>query len=259
MTEITDINDSRIEDYRALRFTPAGHTENKIFVAEGEKLIQKILESDLEIISIFGCKKYLDKYFPIIENKVEKSKVYISEKDLVNRIAGYKLHQGIMAIASQPVNADLNMLSDRIVILNRLINAENIGAIIRNAAAFGFDSLICDEYTCHPYMRRSVRVSMGSIFYEKIRISESIINDIEYLRDRQYKIIAAETGENAQSLYTIGQYDKIALVLGSENNGIDQELLNMSDIICQIPISTVIESINVAASGAIIMSYFNQQ
>ena len=183
MIQITDISDPRIKNFRDLRKIANDNTENKYFVAEGEKVVFKLLNSNLEIISIFSTFEFYLKYSDLINSRInDKSNLLIAEKDLMSQIVGYKIHSGIMALAKEKQSTELKNLDDRIIVLNNIIDTENVGSIIRNCVAFDFNSIIFDNSTSSPYLRRAVRVSIGNIFNIKYNKSLDLKSDLLVLK-----------------------------------------------------------------------------
>lgn len=256
MIEITNIDDQRILLYRNLKFTPQSHIDSNVFIAEGEKTTKKLLESNLEIISFFALSNYYDKYGELIKSKaINDNKKYFANKDLMNKIVGFKMHQGIMAIAKQPLKSCLKEMTSPIVVMNEIINSENVGAIIRNAVAFNISSIIRDSATSSPFLRRAVRVSMGTVFNIKYYCSNNLIETLIELKARHnYKLIAIEINNMAKELLNFKFPEKTAIIFGSEGKGIDESILNICDDILFIPINSNVSSINVAASSAIVFN-----
>ncbi len=255
MIEITDINDPRIRHYRTLRYTPAGHIEEKIFVAESETVVKKLLESRIEIVSVFALPKYYEKYGNLIEQRsLSPENLFTAKKKLMDEIVGFKLHAGIMAIGKQPVDVGFDNLDSPIIALNGIINSENVGAITRNCAAFGINSLIYDKETSSPYLRRAVRVSMGGVFSVKLLSTDCLMDALKNLQDRGYDIISAENSDNSISINEYKFPERCCLVLGSENKGIDNTILEISKQIIEVPITNAVDSLNVAATSAIFMN-----
>jgi tRNA G18 (ribose-2'-O)-methylase SpoU len=260
MIVINDIDDERISFYRSLRYTPKSHIENRVFVAEEEKVVLKLLHSELEVVSIFACSEYIERYIDLIRKKhIPDNQIFTADKALMKKIVGYRLHSGFMAIGRQPDNVETDKLNRPLIILNALANAENVGSIVRNAAAFGFQSIIYDEATVSPYLRRSVRVSMGNVFHLDISYSNSVINTIKELKAKNIKIVAIEICNDSVPLNTFNPVNKnYALIFGSEGKGINQEVLDLADTILHIPISPNVASLNVASSSAIVLKEFSQ-
>jgi tRNA G18 (ribose-2'-O)-methylase SpoU len=255
MIKITDINDERISLYKSLRFTPKEHSDQNVFVAEGEKVVQKLLQSNIEIVSIFALPEFYSSLSELIINqKLSDTILYTADSELMNQIVGYKLHSGIMAIAKQPAMTLPEKMSSPIIILNNIINSENVGAIVRNAAAFNINSIIFDNQTSSPYLRRAVRVSMGTIFNMKYYQSHNIAETIIDLKNSGYTIISVEITNNSIPINDYIFENKIALIFGSESSGIEKSVLDLSDDIIYIPINPDVPSINVAACSAVIFN-----
>ncbi len=260
MIYINDIEDERIAFYRSLRFTPKLHKDNRAFVAEEEKVVVKLLQSDIEIVSIFGTKQYLEQYSDLIASKsISDENIYFADISLMRQIVGYRLHYGFLAIGRQPDDVPLGKLNYPLIIFNALANAENVGSIVRNAAAFGFQSIVYDEASISPYLRRSVRVSMGNVFRLAVHHSNNIIETIKHLKEKDCKIISIEISEDSQALSEFKPMDnRYCFIFGNEGIGISPEVLALSDMIIHIPISPKVPSLNVASSSAVILNHFSQ-
>jgi tRNA G18 (ribose-2'-O)-methylase SpoU len=251
MIIINEINDERIVLYRSLRNTPQSHLNEKVFIAEGDIAVAKLLESNIEICSVFCTDKYYKDNFIRIVERVAADRRYVANKELMDQIVGFRLHKGIMAIALQPKNTSISELKSPIIILNGIVNSENVGAIVRNCIGFCVNSMIVDKKTSSPYLRRAVRCSMGAIFYMDIHFSDDLSLTIQELKSNGYGIFAAENHNDALDLSGFDFPKQYALVFGSEGNGIDDHILDHADKVIKIAISDKIASINVAASSAI--------
>ena len=260
MIEIANINDSRIELYKSLRFTPKSHTDANVFVAEAEKVVLKMLESSIEPVSVFAVPEFYEKYSDLIKSKnFPEENLFSSNKELMNEIVGFRIHSGIMAIGKIPPDTSIIELDSRIIILNGIIDAENVGAIVRNCAAFGYNSIIADERSASPYLRRAVRVSMGNVFEIKVHHSRDIIATIDDLKRNGSQIVAAEICDVSIALEKANFSSKFCLIFGSEGNGIQTDILNICDNIVHIPISNSVSSINVAASSAVFLHHLKSK
>ncbi len=260
MIEITNINDSRIELYKSLRFTPKSHTEANVFVAEAEKVVLKMLESSIEPVSIFAVPEFYSKYPDLIElKKFPEDNLFTANKEFMNEIVGFRIHSGIMAIGKIPSDTPIIELDSKIVVLNGIIDAENVGAIVRNCAAFGFNSIIIDEKSSSPYLRRAVRVSMGNVFEIKVHHSRDIIVTIKELKRNGSQIVVAEICDESIALEKVSFSDKYCLIFGSEGNGIDPKIFDLCHQIVHIPISKNVPSINVAASSAVFLNHLTSK
>ena len=260
MRKVTNINDEAIAPYKTLKKLNNDYVQNKnYFVAEGEKVVLRLLKSAIRINSIFSTLEFLNKHLELIESKVPTNAIYVAEKALMSEIVGYKLHDGVMALAVEPDEADFANFDDRIIAMNAIVDSENVGAIVRNAAAFDMTSVLIDSESSSPYLRRAVRVSLGNIFKCKHHISKDFVLDLQYLRDEYgYSIIAAEISDNSISLKDFDFPSKCVIVFGNEGRGISADVLNICDSIVKIPINPESDSINVAASSAVFFYELNK-
>jgi tRNA G18 (ribose-2'-O)-methylase SpoU len=228
--------------------------ENNIFIAEGEKTFAKLLQSNIDIHSIFALPEYYEQYSQMIESKsVPENSQYTAPREIMQKIVGFRLHAGVMAIGHIPQPLPPDRIETPALIMNGIIDSENVGAIVRNCAAFGVGSIIYDRATSTPWLRRAVRVSMGAVFDMEITMAEQLSDTFNILREKGIEIIAAETCDGSIPLENFDFPEKFALIVGSEGAGIDKEILSQCDRILHIPISDKIPSINVAAATAVIL------
>lgn len=258
--KLKDINDQSLAYYKNLSGTLKIHKEDLVFLAESENVCKQLFKSDIEIISVLGSKKLINKYSEEIKKKrLNDENIYIVDKKTIDKIIGFKAHSAIYAIGKIPKENDIDELDDRIIILNGIINSENVGSIIRNARAFKINSIIRDKSSSEFYLRRCVRVSMGSVFGMKSFCSSNLLTDLNYLKNQGYKIISIENNDISENINEFKFPEKHVLIFGNEGNGIDQEILDISDHIIHIKINSDIPSINVAASSAIVFNNINLQ
>ncbi|HQT90816.1 MAG TPA: TrmH family RNA methyltransferase, partial [Candidatus Kryptobacter bacterium] len=178
-----------LEPYRTMR-RPAEHRAQGLFVAEGEKVVRRLVASDLEIVSVLLTEEWLKVYSVLLESRNIEARVFVAEKELLERIVGYGLHQGIMAIGKVPAEIDLFQTLEKVekprllVAVDGIANSENMGVLVRNCAAFGAQALIVGETSCDPYLRRAVRNSMGTVFQLRISGTESLQSTLKRLREQ---------------------------------------------------------------------------
>jgi len=259
LIEINDINDLRIYYYTGLKKKSGIIDVQGIFVSEGEKVTVKLLESKLDIISMLALGKYYEKYSSLINRKnLPKDAVLTAEKNILEQIVGFKIHAGIMAIGKIPMPVAPNGTDNAIIALNGIVDSENVGSIVRNAVAFGYNSLVYDKQTSSPFMRRAVRVSMGTVFginhyptqnlYELLNLLKAIYG---------YKVVAAEILPDSINIKEFNIPEKFIVVFGSEGKGINPEIIGICDYIVSIPINAEVSSLNVAAASGIILHELN--
>lgn len=150
VTKINSLDLPELEPYRNMR-RPLEHRAQGIFVAEGEKVVHRLIESNLQIVSILLTLDWLEKYSNILDNRRVEKNIFVGEKSRLEQIVGYGLHQGIMAIARVPQSLDVLDISQRsskprlFVAVDGIANSENMGVIIRNCAAFGVQVLLAGK------------------------------------------------------------------------------------------------------------------
>ena len=261
--EITTLDLPELQPYRTLRRSTE-HVRDRIFVAEGEKVVRRLLASNLSIISMLMTKQWFEKIFPNDYN-ISNPIIFISEKSNIESIVGYHLHQGIMAVAKIPTEIQLDKLLEKntpsllFVALDNLVNSENVGIIVRNCAAFGVNAIIVGETSSSPYLRRAVRNSMGTVFKLPIIHSKNLAETLSELKTKyNVQIIGAHPHEK-QSLYTSNFSEKICIVFGNEDEGISENILDICDDYIAIPMMNDVDSLNVACSSAVFLYEIRKQ
>lgn len=254
MIFINDINDSRISEFRQMKIlTVNGYYINQ-FIADGDKIVLKALNSDLKIYKLFAKEDFINENIELISSKVDSNNIFTADKQFLNEIVGFRLHTGVLALVEMPEPNKIEELDNQIVVFNNIERAENTAAIIRSGVGFGFNSYIFDDRSCHPYSRKSVRISMASVFKTKYHITDNLLESLEYLKSINYEIIAVEIHKNSINLNNYKFNSKIVLIFGSESYGIDSNILNFADKIIEIPITSNIDSLNVNSSSAIVFN-----
>jgi tRNA G18 (ribose-2'-O)-methylase SpoU len=262
-----------LDDFRSLK-GKGGHFNRGLFIAESEKIVRKILASAFEVPKALMTPEYFEKLRPLIDARHDVTEIYLAPESEMEQIVGYHLHQGLMLAVKIPARGVggnshspqgelefAHTLPDDflVVALDAIADAENMGAIIRNAAAFGAHALIVDDRSCNPYLRRSVRVSMGTVVdVEIIRVSDlaSALQELKALRE--CKIIGAAQGPNAFSLDTTKREGSTVLVFGSEGWGMRRAVIDVCDQLAWIPMQPAVDSLNVAIASGIFLHHFQR-
>jgi tRNA G18 (ribose-2'-O)-methylase SpoU len=254
-----------LQPYRTLR-RPLEHIRQGFFVAEGDKVVRRLLTSDLNVISILLTPQWYELLFggtppgiPCSPARIQNASIFVAEKQLLESIVGFNLHQGIMAVANVPSQRTLDeILRDLnspyvLVALEGLVSAENVGVVVRNCAAFGADALIVGETSSSPYLRRAVRNSMGTVFKLPVVHTDDLAETLGTLsRYAETTIIAAAPGGN-RSIHDIDLGRNLCLVLGNEDAGISGKILELCNERVAIPMSNGVDSLNVASASAVFL------
>ncbi len=249
MIRIHDPNDSRIAEF--ITFRDHALNSRNLFIAETEKIFLQFRASGRKIHKILTLESFALKY------SLEGENIFIADKNILESIAGFKIHFEILFLAEMIEDNHLNGLDDKIILLNGLSSPENVGSIVRSSAAFKINSLITDEKTCSPYLRRCIRVSMGNIFSMKTHHSKDIRDDIYTLKELGYQIISTANIARAVTLKDFIFPPKYVLIIGSEGHGIDADLLDSSDTILKISIDPQVAHLNAANAASIFLSHMS--
>ena len=256
---IDDAADPRLADYMNLRDRDIAqrHESERILIAEGPEVVRRLVSSGLTIRSIVVAPNRLD----VMEEALTSvtCPVYLVERDVVSKTAGYSLHRGVLASAVRPPTWSLDEVWNRppldgrahlFGVLEGLNDHENLGAIARTARAFGVDALILDPSCADPYYRRCVRVSMGEILFLPI-VRADMASVIASVREHGGTTVALTPRRTAARLDTIEDHGgPLALVFGSEGYGLPDSTLTEVDVCARIDISADVDSLNVGHAVA---------
>ncbi len=262
---VNSIQLAELEAYRTLK-RPLEHHQAGFFVAEGEKVVHRLLQSSLRIRSLLLTEEWLTAYHELIGLRSENPRIYVAEKSLMEGIVGFQLHKGIMAIADIPAATTIEEAAAKalrpylFVAVDGIMNSENLGVIVRNCASFGVNALVVGETSCDPYLRRSVRNSMGNIFTLPIVRTSHIVEKLATIRSSfGLKIIAAHPRGSSMRIETVDFNSDCCLVFGGEGFGISDPVLEVCDVTATIPMFNGVDSINVASASAVMLYEIQRQ
>lgn len=256
---VLSLHEIDLQPYRTLR-RPLEHQRNGMFVAEGEKVVRKLLVSDLEILTVLLTPEWFEEYRPLLEQRSGSMRVFVAPKQLVEEIVGFHLHQGIMAVARIP--RPLTLLEALahvrhpalLVAVDGLTNAENLGVLVRNCAAFEVDALLVGETSSSPYLRRAVRNSMGTVFNLPVVHLASLVDSLLDLKSKHtMRVVAAHPHAERVALHQASMTGDCCLVFGSEGEGISTAVLAVCDDLVAIPMQEGVDSLNVASASAVFL------
>jgi tRNA G18 (ribose-2'-O)-methylase SpoU len=249
--------------YRTMR-RQMEHREHGIFVAEGEKVVRRLLESNFTVVSVMLPEKWLRELEPLIQSRPEEIRAYVAEKRLLEQLTGFSMYQGVLAVGTIPERATLETVLQNsgrprlLVAVDGLSSAENLGGVVRNCGAFGVHALLVGETSSSPYLRRAVRSSMGVIFRLPIVETANLAHALHVLRAQNIRCLAADPHTDRK----ISCADLVAdccLVLGSEGYGIRPEVLAACDGAVAIPMQNGVDSLNVGSAAAVFLYEANRQ
>jgi tRNA G18 (ribose-2'-O)-methylase SpoU len=253
---IFDLNDPRIAIYRSLKATNDTRRLGQ-FVVEGEKLVERVLASRFPPVSVLVTDRHEPRLAAQIPDNVP---TYVVPHDLVDSIVGFPFHRGILAAAERRPWPRLAEIVTRaaprltLVICPRLSNPENLGAIARISDVFGIDGIMAGASCPDPFSRRVLRVSMGSILRVPLVCGErcgDLVDDLA--RNDQLVLVAAVADPAAEPFDRVPRPDRLGLVLGEEDQGIEPQWLARCQRVVTIPMRAGAGSLNVAVAAGILL------
>jgi tRNA G18 (ribose-2'-O)-methylase SpoU len=279
---VPDPADLRLADYLRLtdgQLRTSKEAEEGLFIAEGTKVIQRAMETGYPVRSLLMTEKWVEILGELID-KVD-APVYVVDEATAEELTGFAVHRGALAAMGRlPLPAMDDLLADarrivvledhtnvdvskqplfapsRILVLEDLTNHTNVGAIFRCAAALGIDAIVLAPRCADPLYRRSVKVSMGAVFAVPYARMDNWYGGLAILREAGYRLLALTPDQGAVPMSKATMGEKVALLLGSEGDGLSSHWLKEADEAVCIPMSPDamdrgVDSLNVVAAAAI--------
>ncbi len=262
--EITDLSRPELDVY--LRLTEAQlrcrlEPEKGIFIAESPTVIGLALENGCQPLSLLMERRFIEGKASEIIRRCGEIPVYTGERELLAGLTGYELSRGVLCAMRRPQPARFEALctgARRVAVLESIVDATNVGAIIRSAAALGIDAVLLTPNCCDPLNRRAVRVSMGTVFqipwaYIGQNAGEWPRPGIDRLREMGFRTAAMALREDAVPIddSRLAAEEKLAIVLGTEGTGLARTTIADCDYTVRIPMQHGVDSLNVAAASAV--------
>jgi tRNA G18 (ribose-2'-O)-methylase SpoU len=261
---ITSLDLPELQPYRTMRRQMA-HRERGIFDGEGEKEVRRLLESKFGVVSVLMPEKWMDELRPLLEKRPEMIRIFLAEKPLLETLTGFSMYQGLLAVGKipEPMPLEVILMTESqpflLVAVDSLSNAENLGALVRNCAAFGIQALIVGETSSSPFLRRAVRSSMGPVFELPIVETLNLMNCLSSLKARGIRCIAAHPHVEGRTLSDADFTKDCCIIFGSEGHGISGAVLELCDDAVAIPMPPTIDSLNVGSAAAVFLYEANRQ
>lgn len=265
MIEITDFDAPELDVYARLteaQLLNKDHPEDGLFIAESPKVISRALDGGYEPVSVLVEKKQVleDAETIAVLGKCGNVPVYTAEFEVLMKLTGFKLTRGMLCAMKRrrlPGLQEICNGCDRIAVLENVMNPTNVGAIFRSAAALHMDAVILTGGCSNPLYRRASRVSMGTVFQIPWTfVDNSVIwpeEGMKILRELGFKTAAMALKEDSASIDDpeLMKEDKLAVILGTEGDGLAPETIADCDYTVMIPMSHGVDSLNVAAASAV--------
>lgn len=224
-----------------------------IFIAESPKVIQVALKAGYEPIALLCERKHIVGDAAGIIRLCDDIPVYTGDRELLASLTGYTLTRGVLCAMRRPIPKEVEEICrkvQRIVVIDGVADATNIGAIFRSAAALGIEAILLTPNSCDPLNRRAVRVSMGSVFLVPWTWLDGSLTDLKALGFRTAAMALTENSIAVDDPCLTSE-PRLAIVIGTEGDGLPQETIAAADYVVRIPMSHGVDSLNVAAASAI--------
>ncbi|NLE72546.1 MAG: RNA methyltransferase [Actinomycetales bacterium] len=259
---LTDPDDDRLADYTRLtdvalrrRLEP----ERGLYMAESTKVIRRALAAGHRPRSFLMTERWLPDLEPLVaevEARFGPVPVYVGPPEVVESITGFHLHRGALAAMHRPALpavGDLVADARRVAVLEGVVDHTNVGAVFRSAAALGVDAVLVSPDCADPLYRRSVRVSMGTVFQVPWTRLEPWPAGLGLLREAGFTVAALALADDAVTLDELAAAppERLALLLGTEGDGLSRRAVAASDVVVRIPMAGGVDSLNVAAASAV--------
>lgn len=263
--EITDLAAPELRPYAQLthaQLRSRRDPEQSILIAESAKVISCALNAGCRPVSFLMERRQLPAFAAQFQDRCRDVPVYTAGREVLAQLTGYELTRGMLCAMRRPALPGVEELCrdrHRVAVLENITDSSNVGAIFRSAAALGMDAVLVTPSCCDPFYRRSVRVSMGTVF----QIPWTWIGadggpwpqaGLAQLRAMGYHTAAMALRDRSLSIDdpVLAQTDKLAILLGSEGNGLAPETIDACDYTVRIPMAHGVDSLNVAAAGAVV-------
>lgn len=253
--EITDFNAPELDVYARLSEKQLLNRDNPAeakFIAESPKVIERALQAGYEPVSILTERKHIETQAKEIIDRCGDIPVYTAEFDVLTQLTGFQLTRGMLCVMRRralPTSEQVCAGAKRVAVLEDVMNPTNIGAIFRSAAALGMDAVLLTPNCSNPLYRRAIRVSMGTVF----QIPWTYVNEVKDVQALGFRTAAMALRDDSLSIddERLTQEQKLAVVLGTEGDGLASSTIAHCDYTVRIPMAHGVDSLNVAAASAV--------
>ena len=262
--EITDLNAPELDVFARLTEAQLRQKQDPakgIFIAESPKVIDRALNAGYEPLALLMERKHIEGQGRAVIDRCGDIPVYTAEREVLANLTGYELTRGVLCAMRRrplPTVEELCASARRVAVLESVVDTTNVGAIFRSAAALNVDVVLVTPTCCDPLNRRAVRVSMGTVFQVPwTRIGDTPADwpeaGLARLKALGFKTAAMALSDVAVSVDdpALMAEEKLAIVLGTEGDGLTKQTISGCDYTVCIPMSHEVDSLNVAAASAV--------
>jgi tRNA G18 (ribose-2'-O)-methylase SpoU len=257
ITRITDINDPKVQAFSRLteaqlrnRLDPS----RGIFIAESPKVIKVALDAGYRPLSLLCEEKHIQGDACDIVARLQEcgGEVFTGDRDLLALLTGYTLTRGVLCAMQRPVEPPVEKVLEgarRVVVIDGVVDATNVGAIFRSAAALGMDAVLVTRSSCDPWNRRAIRVSMGSVFL----VPWTWLDNYAQLRRLGFSTCAMALEDRSIGIDdpVLHAQERLAIIMGTEGEGLPDGTIREADFVAKIPMAYGVDSLNVAAAASV--------
>lgn len=252
---VASVSDPRLDDYRNIP-DPELLRRRGIFIAEGRHVVRRLLTgSRFAARSILVTPPALASLADVL-GRFDRLPVYVVGQDELNAVTGFNIHRGCLAVgAREPLPAweALAAGAARLLVLERVANADNVGGLFRSAAAFGVEAVLLGPACADPLYRKAIRTSMGATLRVPFATLGTWPSDLERLKALGVRLLACTPAADAEPLPGVAPPPRTALLVGHEGEGLSAEAFAAADARLRIPMAPGVDSLNVATAAAIAM------
>ena len=259
-TAIDDPADPRLAEFRDLtdaELRRAVEAERGAFIAEGELVVRRLLDSGLRVRSVVVTHNRLRSLEPELDRL--DAPVYVVAQDVLNAVGGFDIHRGVLAAADRPPARswpDVVAGARRMALVEDLNDQTNLGSLFRNAAGLGIDAVLLSPRCADPFYRRTVRVSMGHVLHVPFARVEPWPAALDQLAADSTLVALTPSGETPLPQVDLGSEVRAVVALGAEGPGLSDDVLLRAAVRARIPMARGVDSLNVAAASAIAFHHF---
>lgn len=255
LIEINNLSDARLAPFVSLteaqlrnRLDPS----QAVIICESPKVIRIALDKGYEPLSLLCEPKHVRGDAKDIVERLGDAPIFTGQRELLQTLTGYTLTRGVLCAMrrrEQPVAEEICAGAHRVAVIDGVVDTTNIGAIFRSAAALGIDAVLLTPQSCDPFNRRSIRVSMGTVFL----VPWTWIDSPADLKAMGFKTVAMALTDNSVPIDdpALCAEPRLAIILGTEGDGLSQQAISQADYVARIPMAHGVDSLNVAAASAV--------
>ncbi|PYM17430.1 MAG: rRNA methyltransferase [Candidatus Rokuibacteriota bacterium] len=257
MERVDDLGDPRLSDYRDLKDRER-HRARDVFIAEGRFVVRRLVETRrFRVRSLLLTESALESLRDVLDHLDDPPRLFVAPSPVVRRVVGYDFHRGCLAVAERGPDVDAGSLlappgARTLVLLEDLTDPDNVGAVFRNALAFGADAALLSSRCADPLYRKAIRTSSAATLTVPFARLDDWWAGLARIRQAGYRLIGLTPEESAIDVDNLDiSPGRSALVLGAEGAGLTAETRAAIDLALRIPMAPGVDSLNVATAGAI--------